>query len=51
MFLPLLKYFDVAGTYSWGIAYLAWLYRELCQASHINAHDISSPLIILQFWI
>ena len=51
MFLQLLKDFEAVGTYSWGSACLAWLYRVLCWASHINAHDISSPLIILQLWI
>ena len=51
MFLPFLKDFDTAGTYGWGSACLAWLYRELCRASHIDAHDISGPLIILQLWI
>ena len=51
MFLPFLKDFDTAGTYSWGSACLAWLYRELCRASHIDARDISGPLIILQLWI
>ena len=51
MFLPFLIDFDTAGTYSWGSACLAWLYRELCRASHIDARDISGPLIILQLWI
>ena len=51
MFLPFLKDFDVVGTYSWGSACLAWLYRELCRASHIEARDILGQLIILQFWI
>ena len=51
MFLQFLKDFDVAGTYSWDSACLTWLYRELCRASHIDACDISSPLIILQLWI
>ena len=51
MFLPFLKDFNTAGTYSWGSACLAWLYRELCRASHIDACDISGPLIILQLWI
>ena len=30
MFIPLLSYFDQAGTYFWGVACLEWLYRELC---------------------
>ena len=51
MFLPFFKDFHTTGTYSWGSACLAWLYRELFRASHIDARDISCPLIILQFWI
>ena len=51
VFLPLLEDFGVTGTYSWGSACLAWLYREICQASCIDAHDVSGPLILLQLWI
>ena len=47
MFLSLLKDFGVIGTYSWGSACLAWLYREMCRASHIDAHDVLGPLIFL----
>ena len=51
MFLPLLEGFGVTGTYSWGSACVAWLYREMCRAFHIDAHDVSGPLILLQLWI
>ena len=51
MFLSLLEDFGVIGTYSWGSACLAWLYREMCRASCIDAHDISGPLILLQLWM
>ena len=51
MFLPLLEDFEVAGRYSWGSACLAWLYQQLCRASHIDTHDISGPLILLQLWV
>ena len=47
MFLSLLEDFGVTGTYSWGSACLAWLYREMCRASRIDAHDVSGPLILL----
>jgi len=50
MFLPLLASFEQAGNYSWGGACLAWLYRELCRASHAQALDIVGPLILLQVW-
>ena len=51
MFLSLLKELGVTGTYSWGNAYLAWLYREMCRASRIDAHDVLGLLILLQLWI
>ena len=51
IFLPLLKDFEASGSYSWGNACLAWLYIELCRASHTDAYDISGLLIILQLWI
>ena len=47
MFLQLLEDFKVSGTYSWGSACLAWLYREMCQAFYINARDVLGPLILL----
>ncbi|KAL0540517.1 hypothetical protein IC582_020525 [Cucumis melo] len=50
MFLPLLSDFDEAGTYSWGAACLAWLYRELCRASHAQSLEIAGPLMLLQVW-
>ena len=51
MFLPLLQDLGVTGTYCWGSVCLAWLYREMCRASRIDAHDVSGPLILLQLWI
>ena len=50
MFLPLLGSFETAGRYSWGSACLAWLYRELCQASIATILEIADPLILLQVW-
>ena len=50
MFLPLLEDFRVIGTYSLVSTCLAWLYQDMCQASHIDAHDISNPLILLHLW-
>lgn len=50
MYLPLLADFEDAGQYSWGAGCLAWLYRELCKASIIDAQDIAGPLILLQIW-
>ena len=48
MFLSLLEDFEVVARYSWGSFCLAWLYRQLCRVSHIDTHDISGPLILLQ---
>ncbi|CAN1151774.1 Serine/threonine-protein phosphatase 7 long form homolog [Linum perenne] len=48
MWLPLLGDFSYAGSLSWGSACLAWLYREMCRASHVLAEQISGPLFILQ---
>ncbi|CAN1277132.1 Serine/threonine-protein phosphatase 7 long form homolog, partial [Linum perenne] len=50
MWLPLLGHFSYAGSLSWGFACLAWLYREMCRASHVLAEQISGPLFILQIW-
>ena len=50
IFLPLLTDFETAGYYSWDSAGLAWLYRGLCRASRIHAHDIMGSLILLQVW-
>ncbi|CAN1835843.1 Serine/threonine-protein phosphatase 7 long form homolog [Linum perenne] len=48
--VPLLGDFSYAGSLSWGSACLAWLYREMCRASHVLAEQISGPLFILQIW-
>uniref|UniRef100_A0A9I9E1F2 Aminotransferase-like plant mobile domain-containing protein n=1 Tax=Cucumis melo TaxID=3656 RepID=A0A9I9E1F2_CUCME len=48
MFLQFLFDFDQAGTYTWGAATLAWLYRELCRASNAQSLEIAGPLMLLQ---
>ncbi|TYK01398.1 serine/threonine-protein phosphatase 7 long form-like protein isoform X1 [Cucumis melo var. makuwa] len=50
MFLQFLFDFDQAGTYAWGAATLAWLYRKLCQASNAQFLEIDGPLMLLQVW-
>ncbi|KAI4369987.1 hypothetical protein MLD38_018375 [Melastoma candidum] len=50
MWLPLLEDFERAGTYSWGSACLAWLYRQLCRASQKNASQVAGCLVLLQIW-
>jgi hypothetical protein len=39
MWLPLLADWDEAGTFSWGSAALAWLYRQLCDACRRQGGD------------
>ena len=39
MWLPLLEDWDEAGTFSWGSAALAWLYRQLCNAYRQTSAD------------
>ncbi|XP_048501618.2 serine/threonine-protein phosphatase 7 long form homolog [Beta vulgaris subsp. vulgaris] len=50
LYLPLLADLDVAGTYSWGSATLAYLYRQLCRASHRGARELGGPVLLLQIW-
>ncbi|TYJ97697.1 serine/threonine-protein phosphatase 7 long form-like protein [Cucumis melo var. makuwa] len=50
MFLQFLFDFDQVGTYAWGAATLAWLYRELCRASNAQSLEIAGPLMLLQVW-
>ncbi|XP_050254850.1 serine/threonine-protein phosphatase 7 long form homolog [Quercus robur] len=37
--------------YSWGSACLAWLYRELCRASHKETSQIGGCLLLVQYWV
>ncbi|CAN1815187.1 Serine/threonine-protein phosphatase 7 long form homolog [Linum perenne] len=50
MWLPLLANFNNAAILSWGSACLAWLYRELCRASHAVSEQLSGTYFILQIW-
>ncbi|CAN1807867.1 Serine/threonine-protein phosphatase 7 long form homolog [Linum perenne] len=50
MWLPLLANFNNAATLSWGLACLAWLYRELCRASHVVSEQLSGAYFIIQIW-
>jgi hypothetical protein len=49
-YLVPLKDFSKIGEYSWGSAWLAVLYSNLCQASNKNASNIGGCLILLQAW-
>ncbi|KAF7821946.1 serine/threonine-protein phosphatase 7 long form-like protein [Senna tora] len=37
-------------TFSWGSAVLAYLYRELCNATDPNTNDISGCMVLLHLW-
>ncbi|XP_073153382.1 serine/threonine-protein phosphatase 7 long form homolog [Henckelia pumila] len=50
IFLQLLRNIDRIKSYNWGGAVLAFLYRELCNATRIGKSIISGPLLILQIW-
>ncbi|XP_073034860.1 serine/threonine-protein phosphatase 7 long form homolog [Primulina eburnea] len=50
LFLQLLRDIDNVKSYSWGSAVLAFLYRELCNASRIEKTTMAGPLYILQIW-
>ncbi|KAG7578774.1 Aminotransferase-like plant mobile domain [Arabidopsis thaliana x Arabidopsis arenosa] len=50
MYLPLFEDFDDAGTFAWGAAALAFLYRALGNASVKSQSTICGCLTLLQCW-
>lgn len=51
IYLPLIADLSRVGTYSWGSAALAFLYRALCSvASSHNIKNIGGSLLLLQLW-
>ncbi|RYR73138.1 hypothetical protein Ahy_A02g007468 [Arachis hypogaea] len=40
--LPLLKDLDICGTLSWGLAVLAWLYRQRCHAMEHSQYNLDN---------
>lgn len=48
MFLQFFEDLDRCGTYNWGGAVLATLYRMLCRASRPGDKEIGGPLVLLQ---
>ncbi|CAM0950811.1 unnamed protein product [Alopecurus aequalis] len=51
IYLPLIADLSLVGTYSWGSAALAFLYRALCSvASSHNIKNIGGSLLLLQLW-
>lgn len=53
MWLEFLRDFQTAGTYSWGSACLAWLYRQLCEASTRTGttSNLSGCVFLLSVWM
>ncbi|KAF7814543.1 serine/threonine-protein phosphatase 7 long form-like protein [Senna tora] len=50
MYLPLFADLTAVRTFSWGSAVLAYLYRELCNATDPNTNDISGCMVLLHLW-
>ncbi|RYR78989.1 hypothetical protein Ahy_A01g003847 [Arachis hypogaea] len=49
--LPFVARLDDMGSYSWGSAALAWLYRCMCRVPNRNVTNLAGPLQLLQSWI
>ena len=48
--LPLFNPISNTRQYNWGSATLAWLYRQLCNASKKDAMQIGGALLLVQLW-
>lgn len=51
MYLPMLEDVNAIGSYSWGSATLAYLYRFLCKASQSTQNEIVGFLPLLQVYL
>ncbi|XP_072064211.1 serine/threonine-protein phosphatase 7 long form homolog [Arachis hypogaea] len=49
--LPYVVRLEELGTYSWGSAALAWLYRCMCRVANRHVVKLAGPLQLLQSWI
>ncbi|XP_072084701.1 serine/threonine-protein phosphatase 7 long form homolog [Arachis hypogaea] len=49
--LPFVARLEEMGTYSWGSAALAWLYRCMYRVANRNVIKLAGPLQLLQSWI
>ena len=49
-FLPLLADLSQTRNYSWGGAALAYLYREMCNATNVNVNSIGGMVLLIQLW-
>ncbi|RYR59172.1 hypothetical protein Ahy_A05g025003 [Arachis hypogaea] len=49
--LPYVTRLEEMGSYSWGSAALAWLYRCICRVANRHVVKLAGPLQLLQSWI
>ncbi|QHO26863.1 uncharacterized protein DS421_7g203130 [Arachis hypogaea] len=49
--IPYVARLEELGTYSWGSAALAWLYRCMCRVANRHVVKLAGPLQLLQSWI
>ncbi|RYR72918.1 hypothetical protein Ahy_A02g007142 [Arachis hypogaea] len=49
--LPYVARLEEMGSYSWGSAALAWLYRCMCRVANRHVVKLVDPLQLLQSWI
>lgn len=51
MYLRLFLDFREAGHYSWGSAYLTYMYIEICRATTPAARAMGVCVLLLQSWV
>ncbi|KAL5180369.1 Serine/threonine-protein phosphatase 7 long form [Glycine soja] len=49
-YLQFLRDFEQCSTYAWGPAVLAYLYREMCNATDYKVKSIGGMCILIQMW-
>ncbi|KAL5184335.1 Serine/threonine-protein phosphatase 7 long form [Glycine soja] len=49
-YLQFLRDFEQCSTYAWGLAVLAYLYREMCSATDYKVKSIRGMCILIQMW-
>ncbi|KAH1232928.1 Serine/threonine-protein phosphatase 7 long form [Glycine max] len=49
-YLQFLRDFEQCNTYAWGPAVLAYLYREMCNATDYKVKSIGGMCILIQMW-
>ncbi|XP_072084476.1 protein MAIN-LIKE 1-like [Arachis hypogaea] len=49
--LPFVARLEEMGSYNWGSAALAWLYRCMCRVANRHVVKLAGPLQLLQSWI